>query len=108
MLTNRSRTKGIHHEDHSNCTTASWFAESKRKRPRLGASSSQIPAKEKPLEGQVISVGSGQRLEDGTLIPMDVKAGDRILFGKYAGTEIKLEGIEHLILKEEEVLGVLT
>ena len=64
-------------------------------------------AKERPLEGNVISVGAGKRLEDGTLLALDVKAGDRILFGKYAGTEIKIDGIDHLILREEEVLGVL-
>ncbi len=64
-------------------------------------------AKERPLEGKVISVGSGKRLEDGTLVALDVKAGDRILFGKYAGTEIKVDGIDHIILREDEVLGVL-
>ncbi len=64
-------------------------------------------AKERPLEGEVIAVGNGKRLEDGTLVPLDVKKGDRILFGKYSGTEIKVDGIEHLILREEEVLGVI-
>jgi chaperonin GroES len=64
-------------------------------------------AKERPLEGKVISVGAGKRLDDGTLIALDVKAGDRILFGKYAGTEIKIDGVEHLILREDEVLGVI-
>ena len=64
-------------------------------------------AKEVPLEGNVVSVGAGKRAEDGTLIPLDVKAGDRILFGKYAGTEIKIDGVDHLILREDEVLGVL-
>ena len=64
-------------------------------------------AKERPLEGNVISVGSGKRLEDGTLVKLDVKAGDRILFGKYAGTEIKVDGIDHIIIREEEVLGVI-
>ena len=64
-------------------------------------------AKERPLEGNVVAVGSGKRLEDGTLITLDVKAGDRILFGKYAGTEIKIEGVDHIILREDEVLGVL-
>jgi chaperonin GroES len=64
-------------------------------------------AKERPLEGKVISVGSGKRLEDGTMAPLDVKPGDRILFGKYAGTEIKIDGVEHLILREDEVLGVI-
>ena len=64
-------------------------------------------AKERPLEGNVIAVGSGKRLEDGTLVQLDVKAGDRILFGKYAGTEIKIDGVDHIILREDEVLGVL-
>ena len=64
-------------------------------------------AKEKPQEGQVIAVGNGKKNEDGKVIPLDVKAGDRILFGKYSGTEIKLDDQEYLILREEEVLGVL-
>ena len=64
-------------------------------------------AKERPLEGKVIAVGSGKRLEDGTIIKLDVKAGDRILFGKYAGTEIKVDGVEHIIIREDEVLGVI-
>ncbi len=64
-------------------------------------------AKEKPIEGKVIAVGSGRRLEDGTLRPLDLKKGDRILFGKYSGTEIKIEGEEHLILREDEILGVV-
>jgi chaperonin GroES len=55
----------------------------------------------------VIAVGSGKRLEDGSLVALDVKQGDRILFGKYAGTEVKVDGVEHLILREDEVLGVL-
>ena len=65
-------------------------------------------AKERPLEGEVIAVGAGKRLDDGTSIPCDVKEGDRILFGKYSGTEIQLGGVEHLILREDEVLGVLS
>jgi chaperonin GroES len=65
-------------------------------------------AKERPLEAEVIAVGAGKRLEDGTTIPCDVKAGDRILFGKYSGTEIQVEGVEHLILREDEVLGVIS
>jgi len=64
-------------------------------------------AKEKPQEGEVIAVGHGKKTEEGKVIPLDVKAGDRILFGKYSGTEIKIEDQEYLILKEEEVLGVL-
>ena len=65
-------------------------------------------AKEKPQEADVISVGPGKRLEDGKLAPLDVKAGDRILLGKYSGSEIKLDGEEFLIVREDEVLGVLT
>ena len=64
-------------------------------------------AKERPLEGKVIAVGAGKRTEDGTLVKLDVKAGDRILFGKYTGTEIKVDGVDHLILREDEVLGVI-
>jgi len=64
-------------------------------------------AKEKPQEGQVIAVGNGKKTEEGKLVPLDVKAGDRILFGKYSGTEIKIDDQEYLILREDEVLGVL-
>lgn len=64
-------------------------------------------AKEKPQEGEVVSVGSGARDEDGDRIAMDVKAGDRILFGKWSGTEIKLDGEDLLIMKESDVLGVI-
>ena len=64
-------------------------------------------AKEKPQEGEVIAVGQGKRLENGKVAALDVKAGDRILFGKYSGSEIKLEGEEHLILREDDILGVL-
>jgi chaperonin GroES len=64
-------------------------------------------AKEKPQEGKVVAVGKGKMTEDGKLLAPDVKAGDRILFGKYAGSEIKLEGEEHLILREDDILGVL-
>jgi chaperonin GroES len=64
-------------------------------------------AKEKPQEGRVIAVGRGKVNEDGKLTPLDVKSGDRVLFGKYAGTEIELEGVEHLIIREDDVLGVL-
>ena len=64
-------------------------------------------AKERPLEGHVIAVGAGKRLSDGTIAALDVKAGDRVLFGKYAGTEIKLDGVDHIILSEDEVLGVV-
>ena len=64
-------------------------------------------AKEKPQEGEVVAVGNGKKNEDGKVVPLDVKAGDRILFGKYSGTEIKIDNKEYLILKEEEVLGVV-
>jgi chaperonin GroES len=64
-------------------------------------------AKEKPQEGEVIAVGNGRKTEDGKVIPLDVKAGDRILFGKYSGTDIKIGTEEYLILREEEVLAVL-
>ena len=64
-------------------------------------------AKEKPQEGKVIAVGKGKMTEDGKLIPLDVKVGDKILFGKYSGTEIKIEGEEHLIMREEDILGVI-
>ena len=64
-------------------------------------------AKEKPQEGEVIAVGKGKISEEGKVRPLDVKAGDRILFGKYAGTEIKIDGEELVIMREEEVLGIL-
>jgi chaperonin GroES len=64
-------------------------------------------AKEKPQEGKVIAVGKGKVTDEGKVIPLDVKAGDRILFGKYAGTEVKIEGEEHLIMREEDILGVI-
>jgi chaperonin GroES len=64
-------------------------------------------AKEKPQEGKVIAVGKGKVTEDGKLQPMDVKKGDRVLFSKYAGTEVNIEGEEHLIVREDDVLGVL-
>jgi chaperonin GroES len=65
-------------------------------------------AKEKPQEGEVVAVGEGARKDSGELIPMTVKAGDRILFGKWSGTEVKLEGEELLIMKESDILGVLS
>ena len=64
-------------------------------------------AKEKPQEGKVVAVGKGKLLEDGKLVALDVKKGDRILFNKYAGNEVKIEGEEHLILREDDILGVL-
>ncbi len=65
-------------------------------------------AKEKPQEGEVMAIGHGKRQEDGKLVPLDVKVGDRILFGKYSGTETKLVGTEYLIMREDDVLGVLS
>ncbi len=64
-------------------------------------------AKEKPMEGKVIAVGSGNRNEDGKLVPLDVKAGDRILFGKWSGNEVKIDGDELLIMKESDILGII-
>ena len=64
-------------------------------------------AKEKPMEGEVIAVGPGARNEAGALVPLDVQAGDRILFGKWSGTEVKLDGEELLIMKESDIMGVI-
>jgi len=64
-------------------------------------------AKEKPQEGEVVAVGKGKRLEDGKIVPLEVQKGDRILFGKYSGSEIRIDGEELLILREDEVLGIL-
>ncbi|MBM3485005.1 MAG: co-chaperone GroES [Alphaproteobacteria bacterium] len=64
-------------------------------------------AKEKPMEGEVLSVGAGSRGEDGRLHPLDVKAGDRILFGKWSGTEVKIDGQELIIMKESDIMGII-
>jgi chaperonin GroES len=64
-------------------------------------------AKEKPQQGEVIAIGKGKRLDDGKVVALDVKVGDRILFGKYSGNEIKLDGTEYIIMREDDVLGVL-
>jgi chaperonin GroES len=64
-------------------------------------------AKEKPIEALVVAVGNGKVLEDGTVRKLDVKEGDRVLFGKYSGTEVKIEGEEHLIMREDDILGVI-
>ena len=64
-------------------------------------------AKEKPIEGEVVAVGNGKVLDDGSVRALGVKAGDRVLFGKYSGTEIKLDGEEHLIVREDDILGVV-
>ena len=64
-------------------------------------------AKEKPQEGEVMAIGKGKRLDDGKMVALDVKVGDRILFGKYSGNEIKLDGTEYIIMREDDVLGIL-
>ena len=64
-------------------------------------------AKEKPMEGEVVAVGPGARDEKGTLVPLDVKKGDRILFGKWSGTEIKIDGVDLLIMKESDIMGII-
>ena len=64
-------------------------------------------AKEKPQEGQIIAVGPGKVTDDGKKIPMEVKTGDRVLFGKYSGSEIKMDGEEHLIMREDDILGII-
>ena len=64
-------------------------------------------AKEKPQEGEVIAVGSGRTLEDGKIVPLEVKKGDKVLFSKYGGTEVKLDGEEHLIMKEDDILALI-
>ena len=76
---------------------------------RTTASGIVIPesAAEKPDQGEVLAVGPGKQTEDGKVLPMDVKIGDKILFGKYAGTEIKIDGEEHLILREDDIMGII-
>ena len=64
-------------------------------------------AKEKPVEGEVVAVGDGKVLDDGKKLPLEVKAGDRVLFGKYAGTEIKIDGEEHLIMREDDIIAIV-
>ncbi|MDT8440657.1 MAG: co-chaperone GroES [Desulfuromonadales bacterium] len=64
-------------------------------------------AKEKPQQGKIVAVGKGKSTEDGKLLPLDVKVGDKVLFGKYAGTEIKIEGREYLMMREDDILGVV-
>ncbi len=65
-------------------------------------------AKEKPLEGKVVAIGAGRLDDEGKRIPLEVKVGDRVLIGKYAGTEIKIEEVEHVIIREDEILGVIS
>ena len=64
-------------------------------------------AKEKPMEGEIVAAGPGKVLDNGTRVAPSVKAGDRVLFGKYAGTEVKIDGVEHLIMREDDILGVI-
>ena len=64
-------------------------------------------AKEKPIEGKVVAVGAGKILENGKKLPLEVKKGDRVLFGKYAGTDVKIEGEEHLIMREEDIIAIV-
>ena len=64
-------------------------------------------AQEKPMQGEVVAVGKGKRLDDGRLVKMDVKIGDKVIYGKWSGTEVKLSGVDHVILKEEDLFGVL-
>ena len=64
-------------------------------------------AKEKPMKGEIVAVGNGKKTEDGKVIPLDVKVGEKVLFGKYSGTEIKIEGEEFLIMREDDILGVM-
>ena len=74
---------------------------------KVGALFIPDSAKEKPQKGEVVAVGKGKHADDGKLIPLDVQAGDHILFGKYSGSDIKLEGTEYLIMREDEILAVL-
>jgi chaperonin GroES len=67
----------------------------------------QDSAKEKPMEGEIVAAGPGKVLDNGTRVAPSVKAGDRVLFGKYAGTEVKIDGVEHLIMREDDILGII-
>ena len=82
-----------------------WLNGSKKTKRRVGALFIPDSAKEKPQKGEVVAVGKGKHEDDGKLIPLDVQAGDRILFGKYSGSDIKLDGKEYMIMREDEVLG---
>jgi chaperonin GroES len=77
------------------------------KENKIGGLFNPDSAKEKPQEGEVVAVGKGKRLEDGKLVALDVQKGDRILFGKYSGSEIRLDGEEYMIMREDEILGIL-
>ncbi|MGY3646762.1 co-chaperonin GroES (HSP10) [Bradyrhizobium sp. LM4.3] len=89
-------------------TTASWSSALTQKKRPLAASSFRTLPRKKPSQGEVIAVGPGGRDESGKLIPIDVLVGDRVLFGKWSGTEVKIDGQELLIMKESDILGVLT
>jgi chaperonin GroES len=75
---------------------------------KLGSLFIPDSAKEKPQQGEVVAVGKGKKADDGKVVPCDVQVGDRILFGKYSGSDIKLDGVEYMIMREDEILGVLT
>lgn len=86
---------------------ASWFAASNPKKKTAGGIIIPDTAKEKPQEGEVVAVGPGSRKENGDLIALDVKSGDRVLFGKWSGTEVKIDGEDLLIMKESDIMGVV-
>jgi chaperonin GroES len=87
--------------------TASSSSPSRPRRSRPAVSSFRIPPKKKPSQGEVIAVGPGGRDEAGKLIPIDIKAGDRVLFGKWSSTEVKIDGQELLIMKESDIMGIM-
>ena len=87
--------------------TASWSSVWRSRDEKHGSIIIPDSAKEKPQEGKVIAVGNGKVTEDGKTLALDVKAGDRILFGKYSGSEVKIDGKEYLIMREEDILGIL-
>ena len=89
------------------CTIACSSSVSTRKRSREAESSFPDTAKEKPQQGRVLAVGPGRRDENGELVPLDVRTGDKVLFAKYAGTEIKIDGEDRVILREEDVLAIV-
>jgi len=87
--------------------TAFWFVVLKAKKKTAGGLIIPESAKEKPSEGEIVSAGEGARKDNGDLIPMAVKAGDKVLFGKWSGTEVTIDGEELLIMKESDILGLL-
>ena len=89
------------------CTTAWSSAASTPKRRPRAASSFRTPPRRSPQEGEIIAVGPGGRDESGKLIPIDLKSGDRVLFGKWSGTEVKIDGEDLLIMKESDIMGVI-